>query len=306
MKTTRQSNGVTRTTDEARVVVCIPAFNEEKSIAKVMLKAREFADVIIVCDDGSTDMTGEIARALGATVLAHDHNMGKGAALATLFREAKSLSPKVVVTMDGDGQHDPSEIPLLDKPVLDGKADIAIGVRRMEGFAPGGRIVGNKVLDAMTSAKAGMDLHDTQSGFRAYSPVAIERIDFRQRGMAVESQTLIDAASSGLRIAEVLVSVSYEGMKAKRNPVSHLSQVLDYLITSTVADSPILYLGLPGLVILVLGVIAGFRVLDIFAATRQIAVGTGLIGVALLIIGTIMMATSLILKFLLISDRRRT
>src|SRR5205823_13744307 len=100
MKTTRQSNGVTRTTDEARVVVCIPAFNEEKSIAKAMLKAREVADVIIVCDDGSTDLTGEIARARGAAVLAHDHNMGKGAALATLFRESKSLSPRGVLVMD--------------------------------------------------------------------------------------------------------------------------------------------------------------------------------------------------------------
>jgi len=282
-----------------RILAVLPAFNEERTIAEVVLKTEKYVDEVVVVDDGSSDITREIAKRLGATVLTHETNLGKGAALRTGFEYAKRANPEVVVVLDTDGQHDPADIPRVVRPILDGQADITVGVRQMKpGVMPRERIVGNRVLDVMTSAKAGRRLHDTQSGFRAFSRQAIEKVNFEQHGMAVESQTLIDAASSGLRIAEVPVSVTYEGIEAKRNPASHLSQVLDYLLTRTVIDSPILYLGLPGLVLLLLGVVAGFRVLDIFAATRQIAVGTGLVSVALLIIGTVMMATSLILKFL--------
>ncbi len=305
MKMAAQSQGVVRTADEGRVVVCIPAFNEEKSIAKVIIKAKEFSDEIIVCNDGSTDMTGEIAGALGATVIRHERNLGKGAALASLLQEASKSKPRVVVSIDGDGQHDPADIPKVIRPVLDGEADLVVGARPMEtGIMPKERIIGNKVLDEVTSRKAGMRIKDTQSGFRAYSFQALERLDFTERGMSVESQTLIDAAKAGLRIAEVPVATTYEGIEAKRSPLRQFSGILDYVITRTVADSPLLYLGLPGLIAVVLGVVAGVRVLDIFIQTRQIALGTGLISVTLVIIGSVMLATSVILKFLKSLPRR--
>jgi glycosyltransferase involved in cell wall biosynthesis len=282
-----------------RVVVCIPAYNEEKTIAKVVVGARKFADAVIVCDDGSSDMTGEIARSLGVQVVRNNLNLGKGRALGTLIAAAKELRPGVIVTIDGDDQHDPQDIPKVAEPVLNEEADIVIGVRPMvSGSMPSERIVGNKLLDGLTSAKAGEILHDTQSGFRAYSVQAVGKIDFSQKGMAVESQTLIDAAGLGLRIREVPVSVKYEGIPQKRNPAAHLSEVVDYIITRTVIDSPLLYLGLPGLIAVILGVVAGLRVVSIFSATHQIAVGTALIGVILLLVGTVAVATSLILKLL--------
>jgi glycosyltransferase involved in cell wall biosynthesis len=281
------------------IVVCVPAYNEEKTIAKVVVGARRYADTVIVCDDGSTDMTGEIARSLGVQVIQHEENVGKGRALETLIAAAKKHSPGAIVTIDGDDQHDPADIPKVAELVLKGEADIVIGVRPMvSGSMPRERIFGNKVLDGLTSAKAGETLHDTQSGFRAYSSQAIDKIDFSQRGMAVESQTLIDAAGLGLRIMEVPVSVKYAGIPQKRNRVAHLSEVVDYIITRTVIDSPLLYLGLPGLIAVVLGIVAGLRVVSIFSATHQIAVGTALVGVILVLVGIVVLATSLILKLL--------
>jgi glycosyltransferase involved in cell wall biosynthesis len=294
-----QAAEVIRMETNRKVVVCIPAYNEEKTIAKVVVSAKKFADTVIVCDDGSSDMTGEIARNLGVQVIRNARNLGKGNALGALIAAAKELGPGVIVTIDADDQHDPSDIPKVAEPVLKGETDIVIGVRPMvSGSMPRERIVGNKVLDGLTSAKAGETLHDTQSGFRAYSAQAIDKIDFSQKGMAVESQTLIDAAGLGLRIKEVPVSVKYAGIPRKRNRVAHLSEVVDYVITRTVIDSPLLYLGLPGLIAVILGVVSGLRVVSIFSATHQIAVGTALVGVILVLVGTVVLATSLILKLL--------
>ena len=117
-------------------VVGIPAFNEEASIAKVIVGARSFADEIIVVDDGSTDATPMIAQALGVTLIRHKANLGKGAALKTLMVEAKARKPKVVVTMDADGQHDPKDKPFVSDPILNAESDIFIGVRSSEGVMP--------------------------------------------------------------------------------------------------------------------------------------------------------------------------
>jgi hypothetical protein len=137
-----------------------------------------------------------IAGRLGCRTIRHNSNLGKGEALKSLVKEALKLDPSVVISLDADGQHSPNDIPKVTEPIK-GEADIAVGVRKMqEGAAPRHRVVGNKMPDAMTSAKAGKSLHDTQSGFRAYSMKALERIEFKGKGMAAESQTLIDAASS--------------------------------------------------------------------------------------------------------------
>ena len=282
-----------------KVAVIIPAFNEEKTIATVVVGARKLADVVVVCDDGSTDMTADIAEALGARVVKHERNMGKGRALKDLVDEARKLDSDVVVTMDADSQHDPRDIPTVAAPVLKGEADVVIGVRPAKsGVMPRERIIGNKLLDEATSRKAGVNLKDTQSGFRAYSRRALDLLDFNQPGMAVESQTIIDAAKAGLKIAKVPVSTTYVGIQARRNPVAHFSSVLDYVLSRTVVESPLLYLGLPGLVGVLIGIVAGLRVIDLFLSSHQVAIGTGLIAVILILIGSIMLSTSLILKFL--------
>ena len=114
---------------EPLVVVGIPAYNEEKTIARVVLEAQKYADVVVVCDDGSADLTKQIAERLGADVVRHEQNSGYGAAIQTLFKRAKELRADVLVTLDGDGQHDPEEIPQLITPILTGNAEVVLGSR---------------------------------------------------------------------------------------------------------------------------------------------------------------------------------
>jgi glycosyltransferase involved in cell wall biosynthesis len=285
----------------AKTVAVIPAFNEEKSISKVLLLTSKVVDQIVVVDDGSTDLTGEIAKTLGFVVLTHEANEGKGAALRTGVAYAqKEFRFDILVTIDSDMQHDPTEIPRLLDPILQGSADVVIGVRPMErGVMPRERIIGNKFLDAMSNSKGDDKHRDTQSGFRAYSASALGKIRFLEDGMAIESQTYIDAVSAGLRIMEVPVTTTYAGILPKRGRFNHFSQIVDYLLTRTVADSPLLYLGLPGITGVVIGVLAGLRVVQIFVTNhQQIAAGTALLSVTFIIIGAVLIATSLIIKLL--------
>ncbi len=111
------------------VAVGIPAFNEEQSIARIIIEAQKHADTVIVCDDGSTDLTAQIAERLGADVVRHEENCGYGAAIKSLFKRALEFGADVLVTLDGDGQHDASEIPQVIEPIIEGNADVVIGSR---------------------------------------------------------------------------------------------------------------------------------------------------------------------------------
>lgn len=258
-----------------------------------------------MCDDGSTDATREIAKALGVELISHSSNLGKGEALGSLLDQARIAQPAAVVTIDGDDQHDPRDIDNVVEPILKGEADVVVGMRPLDSDeVPRDRAFGNKVLDRFTSASAGIELKDTQSGFRAYSPNAINRINFHQHGMAIESQTLIDAAKLGLRIKEVPISVKYIGLPQKRSRIVHVSEVLDYLITRTILESPLLYIGLPGIVVLVVGIVAGVDVLNILVGTHQVATVSALMAAVLIIAGITMITTSLILKLMTAMLRR--
>jgi len=150
------------------VVVCVPAFNEEGTIARVVLMAERFVGLVLVCDDGSTDMSGIIAEALGADMVLHETNLGYGAALQGLFEEARKRGVDVAVTLDADGQDDPSEIPKLLKRLSLGDVDIVVGSRFLEGGGsevPEGRRAGNQAATEIV-ADAGVKVTDAQSGFR--------------------------------------------------------------------------------------------------------------------------------------------
>ncbi len=120
---------IAATSSNLIVVVGIPAFNEEKTIAKIVIGAQKYAQLVVVCDDGSTDLTAEIAERLGAVVVRHKKNLGYGGALQSLFKRARELQADVLVTLDSDGQHDPEEIPQLIKPIEDGVAEVVFGSR---------------------------------------------------------------------------------------------------------------------------------------------------------------------------------
>lgn len=209
------------------VVVCIPAYNEETRIGRVVREARRFAQQVIVCDDGSADKTAAEATDNGALVLRHDRNAGKGAALRTLLAMATRLSPDVIITLDADGQHDPSDIPKLVRSILTGSADVVIGSR----FGNGNKIpiyrrVGNSILTTLTNMTAKTRVQDTQSGFRAYSSKVISSITINRNGMGVDSEILIKVAKGGFKIEEKKVSVKYEGETSTFNPLSHTLRVV--------------------------------------------------------------------------------
>ncbi|MGI0063235.1 MAG: glycosyltransferase family 2 protein, partial [Nitrosotalea sp.] len=192
-------------------IVCIPAFNEEKSISDIVKRSLSYVDAVVVYDDGSTDNTSRIAEEAGAQVLRNEKNLGKGAALKSLFQHARKIDASVVVTIDGDGQFLPEEIPKLMKPVIENGFDIVIGYRFDNGDQmPSYRKMGNKLLDRITNVATNLPCRDTQSGFRAYSKKAISSIDFRTSGFGADAQILINASQKGLKITEEKVTVLYE------------------------------------------------------------------------------------------------
>jgi glycosyltransferase involved in cell wall biosynthesis len=232
--------------------VCIPAFNEERTIGKVIVRAQQYVDQVIVCDDGSRDMTAAIAEKLGAKVIRHERNMGKGQAFRSLFSACRDIGVDVMITLDGDDQHDPADIPKLMEPISRGDADVVIGARfhgDNKGI-PRYRKAGNRLMNAVTTS----GISDTQSGFRAYDKKAIAELRPSESGMGVDSEILMDASRQGLRIVEVPVSVRYGiGKTSTHNPIYHTVDVLTSAIKLTSVRHPMTFYGIPGLVITLLG-----------------------------------------------------
>ena len=188
-----------------RVCVVIPALNEEATIADMVRGALLFADEVIVVDDGSADRTAELARRAGAHVIKHLKNMGQWSALRTGFREALRKGFDIVVTMDADGQHDPTNIPRLLKPISEGRADLVIG-SRLKGHPVAMipyRYAGIKFFSKLLSTFMGVNLTDATSGFRAYRSWLLKAMvkQMRERQYGILEATMI-AWRLGARIEE--------------------------------------------------------------------------------------------------------
>ena len=205
-------------------IAAMPAYNEERSIAKMVLGCKKYVDQVVVVDDGSSDATAEIAEALGAYVVRHEKNGGYGAALRSCFETARALGADRMVIIDSDGQHDASEIPQLLTPLSNG-SDLVIGSRFCDGNGkniPAYRKVGMKVLDVATNVAGGVSVTDSQSGFRAYGRKAIERIYIKGSDMSAGSEVLLQAKDLDLQIKEVEIHCSYDVERGStQNPVSH-------------------------------------------------------------------------------------
>jgi len=279
-------------------LACIPAFNEEKAIGEVIKKALMYVDEVAVCDDGSTDNTSDIAKRVGAYVIKHDKNFGKGQAIRSLFEYAKKRGADVIVTIDGDGQFKPEEIPKLLSPIIERNYDIVIGYRfDNDSEMPAYRKVGNKILDKITNLASELPFRDTQSGFRAYSKKAIEVIDFKTKGFSVDGEILIDASNKKLKIAETKVSVLYnlENKTSTKNPISHSIEVTSSLIELLAIKHPLTYLGIPGIILIGIGIIYAIIVLSIFNDTRYFSVPSTLVSFGSLFIGVMLLLMSVVL-----------
>ena len=153
-----------------KIIMGIPAFNEEKNIAGIITRLKKITDTIIVCDDGSTDLTSDISKEVGATVINHKKILGYGAAIKSIFLKSKDLDGDILVTFDADGQHRIEDIENVVKPIIDGNSDLVIGSRFLdesEKEVPQYRKVGIKIITKITNTTIKEKLTDSQSGFRA-------------------------------------------------------------------------------------------------------------------------------------------
>jgi glycosyltransferase involved in cell wall biosynthesis len=269
-----------------RVVVAIPAYNEDRFIGSLVLKLRHLNHPVVVVDDGSTDATPEIAEAAGARVVRHPSNLGKSAAVKTAFDEARRLDADALVLLDGDSQHDPADLGRLVEPVLRGEADMVVGSRfaGIHSRIPRWRVAGQHALTLATNLGSGLHVSDSESGFRAFSRRAIEEMRFHGSGFAIEPETQFEAKQRGWKVIEVPIHVHYE-LPPKRNPVWHGFGQLDNILRLIAQHRPLLFFGVPGLVFLIAGLALGVSVVRIYEATTTLAVGYSLITVLLVIVG---------------------
>ncbi|WNZ29533.1 MAG: glycosyltransferase family 2 protein [Candidatus Bathyarchaeota archaeon] len=282
------------------VVAGIPAYNEEGTIAKIVLEAQKHADVVLVCDDGSTDSTADIAEKMGADVTKHEKNMGYGAAIKTLFEMARELNADVLVTIDGDGQHDPSEIPRLVKPVLENKVDVVLGSRFLHSKAngvPRYRSWGIRLITRLTGAVSRHRFEDAQCGFRVYGRKAIAELDLVENGMGSSVEVLMKAKRQKLTVAEVPAKCEYKKLEktSTHNAFRHGTGVLMSIMRLVVEESPLVFLGLPGLLSLLTGTGFGIWMLQNYVVTRQIITNVALAAIAFILIGMFSIFTAITL-----------
>jgi glycosyltransferase involved in cell wall biosynthesis len=283
-----------------RVLVAIPAFNEDRFIGSVVHGVLLEGFSCLVIDDGSTDRTVDIATAAGATVHSHEHNQGKAAAVSHAIRVARHERVDMLVMMDGDWQHDPREIHALLEPLRTGEADIVSGSRFLTNghdAVPAVRGIGLRALTAVTNVASGHRVTDSQTGFRAFSHRAIKDVRFRSEGFSIETEVLFLAQTHGLRHVEVPISARYQD-PPKRNVFGQGARVLDGLIHLIAHYRPLLFFGVPSALVLLLGVGLGLLVVELYQQNGQLAAGYALLSVMLIIIGVLGAFTGLLLHVL--------
>lgn len=276
----------------SRVLVGIPAYNEAVGIGSTVLATTPYAGQVVVVDDGSSDDTARIAQLAGATVIKHETNQGKGAAIRTLINYARSVEYDTLVLLDGDGQHCSDDIPDVVGPVLTDGIDLVIGSRYLkkdtDEETPFYRRCGQRVLDTLTTASTGAMVTDSQSGFRALSPAAIESLSLTTDGMAVESEMIDDAIRKDLQIQEVPIEVRYDGVDGQTyNPLQHGLAVMSFLLKLIRDRHPIVFFGLPGGLLAGSGLVTILWTIQIYNQTGMLSASGTLLGGLATIIGVL-------------------
>jgi len=286
---------------------CIPAYNEENTISDLVKTAKRHVDKVVVCDDGSTDKTLENAKLAGAEIITHKKNQGYGAAIVSLFDYCRMQNVDVMVTLDGDGQHDPNQIPILLDTLSQHNVDVVLGSRFLDNntSTPGYRKRGIKIITSAANYGADFKVSDAQSGFRAYSKNAIDAIHPTEQGMSVSTEILLKISNKGLSLAEVPITTSYDGDTSEQNPVPHGVSVLANTLKYVSIKHPLQFYGIPAIVLLTVGTIFGAIFLDQYINYQIIFYGSLLASGVTFLVGAILLVTSIILFSManLIRDR---
>lgn len=190
------------------LIAVVPAFNEARFISNVIHSAKKYVDKVIVIDDGSTDDTQEIARKCGAVVHSNEKNVGKWFALKKGFSLALEMEADIVITIDGDGQHNPHEIPKFLNALLN-EADVAIGVRKYKGKMPIIRKISNYLTTSIINSLFSLKISDSQCGYRAYSRKAIKNLEISSEGYEGETESIIRLGKTSLIIDEIPIQTLY-------------------------------------------------------------------------------------------------
>ena len=283
------------------ITAVIPAFNEEKTIGGVVEKAMRHAGIVIVVDDGSVDRTAEFAAAAGAHVIRFPRNGGKGNALGIGLTTAALNGSNVVVCLDSDGQHDPDEIPTVVGPILAGRADMVIGSRFLDasskGLIPAYRRVGQGVLTFATNLGSPVRITDSQSGYRAFRKEILSGFEYTEAGMGIESEMVRSAVRHGLRIEEVPIRAQYEGLDTSTmKPSSHGMSVLGSVLKSVRSEHPLLYFGVTGVAMTIVGVMFGLYSIEQYISVKALPFGPSLVAVLLTALGILFVLVGLILN----------
>jgi glycosyltransferase involved in cell wall biosynthesis len=296
--------------EETDILVGVPVYNEENTISDVVEGARHHVDEVLVVDDGSTDATVERARQTGATVVEHGGNRGYGAAIKTIFEEAQHRNVDHLVIIDGDGQHNPSDIPKLVSEQQESTADIVIGSRFADGSEtdmPMYRRFGLWVVNILTNISMGIvhprsGVSDTQSGFRAYSNRAINSLaDDKNIGnhMSASTDILYHAHKNDFTISEVGTTIQYDVENASsHNPISHGMVLINNILKTFERERPVTMLGVPGLFVTFLGIGFGYWTFLNYMTTDSFPIGLAIVATLLTTVGILSCFTSIILHSL--------
>lgn len=202
-----------------KIVAVIPCYNEEKYIFDIVKRTKKFVDEVVVVDNGSYDRTSIEAKKAGA-ILVYSHKKGMG---ASIDYGIKSVDADIYITMDGDGQHNPNEIPNLIKPILDSKSELSVGVRINNQSMPKYRKIVNNMLARIYSFGSYVKLNDVQCGFRAYTK-AVSCIPLKSSGFGCVIELLVKVRKKRLLIYPVEVECIYHefiGQNSTLNPIKH-------------------------------------------------------------------------------------
>ena len=276
----------------------IPAFNEEKNIAAIITKLADITDTIIVCNDGSSDLTSDIAEKMGAFVINHEKNLGYGAAIRSIFLKAKELNGDILVTFDADGQHRIEDVEKVTKPIIDQEVDLVIGSRFLdesEKEVPQYRKVGIKVITKITNASIKKQLTDSQSGFRAYSKKVLAELNPSELGMGISTEILIKASSKNFRITEVPIKILYAGDTSTHNPISHGSSVILSTIKYTSIEHPLKFYGIPSMILFIIGISFTYLSAEYYAEIGRLNTNLTIIAAGTVLIAIVLLITSILL-----------